>query len=224
MNFSELYQKIKSLDEGMSQGNMMPQATSAAPSSPTVPSDGDLSLGECGMEECGDMPMPHSAPSQQDSVTMTVSMNGSGKGGIRDLMNVLRNIEDKMDDKPPMEPDHGGEIVIGEPEVLDSIEPVKFEEPKLPEIEEPMDQPVDFSADDIVMGEEGDEKKDYANDPEIRKMSVASVIGIGDDLASKGKEAPKQAGGGNPWNINESSLVSKLARHYEEVKNRSITE
>ena len=49
-------------------------------------------------EACGDMmalPMglgqEHSA--QQDSVTMNVSMNGSGDGGIRDLMNILKGIE-----------------------------------------------------------------------------------------------------------------------------------
>lgn len=32
-------------------------------------------------------------PEQQDSVTMNVSMNGSGAGGIKDLMSILRNIE-----------------------------------------------------------------------------------------------------------------------------------
>jgi len=49
-------------------------------------------------EACGDMmslPMglgqEHLA--QQDSVTMNVSMNGSGDGGIRDLMNILKGIE-----------------------------------------------------------------------------------------------------------------------------------
>jgi hypothetical protein len=48
-------------------------------------------------EECGDMPMGmmgmSSHQAQQDSVTMNISMNGSGAGGIRDLMSILRNIE-----------------------------------------------------------------------------------------------------------------------------------
>ena len=48
-------------------------------------------------EECGGMPvgmMGMSSPQgQQDSVTMNISMNGSGAGGIRDLMSILRNIE-----------------------------------------------------------------------------------------------------------------------------------
>lgn len=50
------------------------------------------------MDECGMSPM--SMPSmnkQQDNVSMNVSMNGSGSGGIRDLMNILRNLEDGND-------------------------------------------------------------------------------------------------------------------------------
>ena len=71
MNFSDIYNKIKSIDEGQ------------------VPAE---------MEECGDtMSLPtelgHDHSSQEDSVTMSVSMNGAGDGGIRDLMNILKGIE-----------------------------------------------------------------------------------------------------------------------------------
>jgi len=44
------------------------------------------------VEECGMMPM--GAPGQSDSVNMNVSLNASGGGGIRELMNVLKNIDD----------------------------------------------------------------------------------------------------------------------------------
>jgi len=55
-----------------------------------VPRDGDDMLtGECG----GMMSSPMSAPKQSDSVTMNVSMNGSGAGGIKDLLDIIRNIE-----------------------------------------------------------------------------------------------------------------------------------
>ena len=66
MNFNDLYKKIATIDS-------------------TV-------IAESDMEECGGM-MPPSMPKQSDSVTMNVSMNGSGEGGIRDLMNILRNLE-----------------------------------------------------------------------------------------------------------------------------------
>ena len=46
-------------------------------------------MDECGM---GPMSMP-SMNKQQDNVSMNISMNGSGSGGIRDLMDILRNLE-----------------------------------------------------------------------------------------------------------------------------------
>lgn len=51
------------------------------------------------IEECGMMPM--GSPGQSDSVNMNVSLNASGGGGIRELMNVLKNINDVA------EPHHG---------------------------------------------------------------------------------------------------------------------
>lgn len=47
------------------------------------------------VDECGDMmgPMGSMPSKQSDNVSMNVSMNGSGSGGIRDLMNILRNLD-----------------------------------------------------------------------------------------------------------------------------------
>jgi hypothetical protein len=47
------------------------------------------------VEECGGMmaPMSSMSPKQSDNVSMNISMNGSGSGGIRDLMDILRNLE-----------------------------------------------------------------------------------------------------------------------------------
>jgi hypothetical protein len=62
------------------------------------------------VDECGGMPVAigHAEqPKQQDNVTMNISMNGSGSGGIKDLMAILRDIEQG-----------GGEhddVVFGEP-------------------------------------------------------------------------------------------------------------
>ncbi len=58
-----------------------------------MPNDGEFLTGECG----GMMSAP--AAKQSDSVTMNVSMNGSGAGGIRDLIGILRNIEQAGDSK-----------------------------------------------------------------------------------------------------------------------------
>ena len=77
MNFNDLYRKIQAIDEGQ-----------VAECGSTGSLDSPL------MGECGDMMGgPSQAPKQSDSVTMNVSMNGSGAGGIRDLMGILKSIE-----------------------------------------------------------------------------------------------------------------------------------
>lgn len=66
-----------------------------------------------------------------------------------------------------------------------------------------------------------DEK--YANEPEAEVKPMTDVIPTGDDLASKGKEAPKVNGGGNPFAVNEfdeSAFKQQLRNLYQEVKSR----
>jgi hypothetical protein len=62
------------------------------------------------MEECGDM-MPHS-PAQQDIVDMNVTLHGSGPGGIRDLMSILRDIEGKDSNGGMTVEPHAGDIEV----------------------------------------------------------------------------------------------------------------
>lgn len=77
-----------------------------------------LLVGEENVEECG-LPGMSNMPSgmmgttkQQDNVTMNISMNGSGAGGIRDLMGILKNIENGGEE--PAQHVHGSdEIVVG---------------------------------------------------------------------------------------------------------------
>lgn len=152
MNFQDLLTRIKNIDEGKS------------------------------IEECGMMPpMGHmSPPKQSDSVTMNVSMNGSGAGGIKDLMNILKNIEDGAGHELQHDDD---ELIIGEPGDLDA---------KMAELED-----------------------SYENEP--HPMSTGTNVVTGNDLASKGGEAEKVNGGGNPMGVDES-LVARLSQHYESIK------
>ena len=138
------------------------------------------SMGEDGMEECG-MSMPPMPPKQQDNVTMNVSMNGSGAGGIRELMAILKNIEDGGNDKELDIHPHTGH---------DHEEPVF-----------------------------GDMEEEFANSPETATASIDAVTATGNDLASKGAEAEKVNGGGNPFNVDEG-LLSHLTNLYQEVKSR----
>jgi hypothetical protein len=162
----------KSLPNG---GNMSIQQAKIA----VKEEDSKIQEIENDIEECGEMAAMPAMPapqSQQDSVSMNVSMNGSGPGGLRDLMNILRNLEDKpKTDMPPSMP--------------------------------PMVKSLDKAP---ILGAE-----DFANSPDEKVAPMSAVIPTGDDLHSKGKEAPKVNGGGNPL-----SLAARLESLYHEVKSR----
>jgi hypothetical protein len=101
-------------------------------------------------------------------------MNGSGAGGIKDLMNILKNIE------------QGG------------------------------------SEPDMVIG---DGFEDATTKPNEVTLDIDSVIPTGDDMHSKGGEAEKVNGGGNPMRGDmDESLVSKLNAMYEAVKEKKEKE
>lgn len=135
------------------------------------------------VEECGMAPMPP-RQDQQDSVNMNVTMSGSGQGGIRDLLAVLKDIEagaasDKDSDA----------VIIGG----DDIDDVQAE--------------LDDS---------------YNNEPNEEIAGIDAVTPTGNDIHSKGDEAEKVNGGGNPWRQTEVSegLLQRLSQHYQEVKDR----
>jgi hypothetical protein len=122
MNFQDLLAKMKQIDEGdMAQG----QGMMAPPSSPEMPeeqaqlecgdapaqpmdqADGTFLTGE-GHDEMG--PEQHG---QANNVSMNVTINGSGTGGISDLMKILRNIESGHGS-------HGdNDVLVGMEEVID---------------------------------------------------------------------------------------------------------
>lgn len=128
------------------------------------------------VEECGDsMPQP-SQQSQQDSVNMSVNINGSGAGGIRNILDILKKFDGTDHtghDRSAGEPPHGKQALID-------------------------------------MGD--DMEEELANTPHPTVMPVSSVLRTGNDIHSKGKEAPKVNGGGNPMQIKArlESLYSKI--------------
>ena len=200
MNFRDLMQKMKDLDEGFEGTDKFTLADpdvdemGMAKSNAETPLMGDVEgkgqwiipdedeekgqwiipdeddpVGECGgMPSMG--PMSSMAPKQQDNVTMNVSMNGSGAGGIRDLMSILKNIEQGGSDAEK----------------------------------------------DMVVGLE-----QMANAPDEQIAGIDAVTPTGDDLHSKGSEAPKVNGGGTPMQRGVSEgLLDQLNNLYQEVKLR----
>ncbi len=146
-------------------------------------------MDECGMSPMSSMPSPMSK--QQDNVSMNLSMNGSGSGGIRDLMNILRNIEKGADD-------HGHGDMPDMPGMLgrssdDDPEPMKLIMKKEP-----------------VLGDE------YANSPDELVAPMSAAIPGGDDLHKPKGAYPKAAGGDNPMAL--ENLKNRLSSLYEKYK------
>ena len=110
MNFQDLLARIKQIDEANGDPDMPSQENPEATTDTSMEECGDTPMGvsspkdqvlvgeedmdECGMPGMSNMPSGMmGSPKQQDNVTMNVSMNGSGAGGIRSLMDILRNLE-----------------------------------------------------------------------------------------------------------------------------------
>ena len=213
MNLQDLMSKLKSIDE-----NAMPPL---APTHDNVPAD----------TECG-IPIaiggPAGAPKQQDNVTMNVSMNGSGAGGISDLMKILRNIEGS-DNKDPHQ--HDVSQLFGEPEA-DPAEPImggivaKLAHEEMDGEESPMTH--EYEVGETI----GDEEESWGNSLNgasgHHTHGVDSVTFSGDDMNSKGKSSPLQRVPGSntlrePTNVSEE-LVSRLSQMYNAIKEERTEE
>ena len=190
MNFNELFQKMRELDQPVTEepneGNAFSGALDAAKDAGKDEFEVDgktFQVKEDDVEECGMGPMPSMNQEQQDTVTMNLSMNGSGSGGIRDLLDILKNIDGE----------DGGEEQLGK------LMGKMGKEPIIGDADMPMDE--------------------YANSPDEAYGTVGDVTQTGNDIHSKGSEAPKVNGGGNPFGVDEE-LVNRLASMYESIKSR----
>ena len=200
MNFNELFQKMRELDAPVSEELKGGQKKLDADKDGDIEADDlkalrDKKVDEDLVDECGMMPSPMGGMGQQDSISANISMNASGQGGIRDLMAILRNIENGGD-APHGNDEHDMAIAIDgmddEPEALLDVE----------------------EADGG-----GFDRASTTPDPETAPMGAA--FPKGNDISSHGgNERPKVNGGGNPYAMTAESLIPRLANLYQEVKSR----
>ena len=147
---------------------------------------------------------PQMAQQQQDNVSVNINMTGQGSGGIRDLMAVLKNIE-----QGTTEPQHDQEPIMGEPHMhahAGHEEPLMGDE----EMEETMD------------ANEEDWENSAHGDIGAHTSGVDAVTFKGNDLASKSRGALKHNGGENPMH---EAVVQRLTKMYNEIKslNENVT-
>ena len=203
MNFNELFQKMRELDAPVAEELKGGQKKLDQDKDGDIEADDlkalrDKKVDEELVDECG-MDMPSmSSPKQQDNVTMNISMNGSGAGGIRDLMNLLRDLEDGPDGGNGMDDEMG--VIID----------------KMAGDEGDSEMPL------IGMDEtEGGGFDQASTTPNPQTAPLGSAFPTGNDISSHGgNERPKVNGGGNPYAMAAEGLIPKLSSLYQEVKSR----
>jgi hypothetical protein len=215
MNFQELYSKIRAIDE-----NVAP------------------------VEECGEMvAMPsmmggaHPIPQQQDNISMNVSMNAQGTGGLRDLMSVLQSIEQGTDGTD------GGAVVIhgsddaGGDDFVSALDKLAGGEEEVSLGDKMADENMDMVPNDSDMNtgtlapqptldnQSTDDQlasEEYKNEPSEEYQSQKYMH----DTLSGNKQDQHKHGyrnADNPLGMKES-LISELANMYQEVKFRESSE
>ena len=169
-------------------------------------------------DECGAMPMPGAVMSigpqahqgQQDNVSMTINVNGQGEGGLRSIMNILRDIEAG---EASMDSDDAGqeEPIMGTEEVQNI---------------QGADSPLTVSPDEEmeeVIHDDGEKWHNSAHGGHNHHThGLDAVTFSGDDMNGKGKISPvSRAPGTNslrePSQFDET-LVAKLQAHYDSIK------
>ena len=212
MNFQELIQRMAELDQQVieepNEGNAFSGALDSARDAGKdefevdgqefkVKEEGDVD--ECGMPGMANMPggmmgMRSPTPPQADSISANVSMNASGAGGIKNLMDILKNIEDGGD--------AGSDDGMQDPAIL-----IK----KM--------QPPSIGGDkQKIIGQE-----EFANSPDEMYADTGAVTGTGDDLhgnASRGNQGDRYDGYAPRGVPAMESLVNRLSNLYNEVKSR----
>jgi hypothetical protein len=152
---------------------------------------------------------------------MNVSLNGQGSGGVRSLMNILKDIEDGADS----DTGHDDHAMFGEPSDSDEQEPIMGD--MIDAMSHAQHEEECYTGMEEEMADEGQQWGNSAHgDAGQHTHGIDAVTFSGDDMNSKGKVSPlARAPGTNPLqHPMHESLVGKLSAMYEEIKGESIDE
>ena len=240
LDFNKLFGRIRDIDQGkkpvtestVAECGMMPPPMNNIPSAPPVSmnvslnaqgidqikslldlmhkAESPLAAGPIGSPAMPQAPMPTMAsPAPMNMPAISLDEPGFGgepEGGMDPLDALVKKAGIAMAPKAPGDVGPGasaGGDDAGVKSPMGSKEPA----PK-GEMIKVADEVRDM-ADTLA-----DENEGYANEPDEKYSDVSAVTATGNDLASKGKEAPKVNGGGNPM----ESIRQQLDARYKEIK------
>jgi len=166
---------------------------------------------ECGMVDEGPMGMapPAMAPEMDkgNPVTVSVSMNASGKDHVADLLDMMKNAG--LGDAGP-----AADKILAPRMDMERLAGI-MDDPKIPGKDDvPGDADVDDSScmDDID-ADESVEEADYANEPDAQYGDMSDAIPDGNDLNRKKKAYAATQDGDNPMAVEaiKATLMAALA-------------
>lgn len=222
MNFQELYRRIESLDRPMAEEPNEGNAITGAMADPDHPIGAPIKgTGltktkqlpvdeEMDVESCGSSSMS-SPPGQQDTVSMSVNMNGSGAGGIRDLMSILKNIDNDDSDMPHMD--------ISTPSAmsgdLGDMHNADDDEDALSQIMRLSGKPTMLPGNDGMDGVDKPQEG-FANEPDENYSDISTLThDHAGGLNAPHKQYKKEYPGDNPM---AESVKNKLLHKYQSYK------
>ncbi len=188
------------------------------------------------VDECGMMPemgIGMDRPSTPASINMTAASGPELSGMLRDIMQ-LAGMNSKPEpamaepmSAPAMALEPAGDG-MGPPEspadsmrsVLDKLHPETDDEEGSDEVSRP-EGDVDGDGDHDMKDHEKEKVDEFDNEPDPKTTGYGSMTPTGDDLASKGKEAPKVNGGGNPMQKTMEQIEQDLFADYQRFVSES---
>lgn len=156
------------------------------------------------LEECGGemTSIPMHSSEQQDTVSMTINMSGSGKGGIHDILDVIRNIEKGKDGGLSAFDKHDS-LPVGDKELNKDATMIIG-------TSSDMDRDSDHDMDMDSRHEES-----FVNEPGVKYAALKHIMPSGDDMHKSKDMYSRAQPGDNPMAIKE-----KLESLYKFVKSK----
>lgn len=239
LDFNKLFGRIRDIDQGkkpvtestLAECGMMPDSVSNIPSAPPVSmsvnlnaqgidqikslldlmhkAESPLAAGPVGAPAMPPVPMPTMAPMSMPTASLDEpGFGGKPEGGMDPLDALVKKAGIAMAPKAPEAGAEKGGDEAGEKSPVGSNEPAPKDDMK--KVADEVRGMADTLADENQDGGFGG----ATTAPDEKYSDVSAVTATGDDLASKGDEAPKKNGGGNPM----ESIRRQLDARYKEIK------
>ena len=178
-----------------------------------------------GLQECGMMPeMGMSTLPDRPSTPATINMTAGSAAELGDLLKDIVSLAGMKQNEPEMPVAVGAPSVLepagddmGPPEPTSAVDSMRSVIDKL----NPADDQPDSDDEQPEADDDKEKVDEYDNEPNPESSGYGSMTPTGDDMHSKGAEAPKVNGGGNPMQKTMEQITRDLFSDYQKFVNEN---